>query len=79
MRYVYILQSLKFEGWRYVGVTSDLCKRVACHNSGGCRATKSGRPWRVETYIGFSDAGKAGAFEKYLKTGAGWAFSTKRF
>ncbi len=36
-------------------------------------------PWVVETYIAFSDKAKAIAFEKYLKTGAGWAFSLKRF
>jgi hypothetical protein len=33
----------------------------------------------VETYVAFSDEKKAAAFEKYLKTGAGWAFSLKRF
>jgi putative endonuclease len=35
-------------------------------------------PWRVETYLGFSDEAKAVAFERYLKTGSGNAFSKKR-
>lgn len=79
MKYVYILKSLKNPKQRYIGITSDLKRRVEKHNAGGCLHTAKFRPWGVETYIGFSDEKKAVAFEKYLKTGAGWAFSLKRF
>jgi putative endonuclease len=33
MRYVYLLQSEAFAGQRYVGITSDLSKRLAEHNA----------------------------------------------
>ncbi|HRI15615.1 MAG TPA: hypothetical protein PLX89_21680 [Verrucomicrobiota bacterium] len=33
--------------------------------------------WRIKTAIAFSDAKRAGAFEKYLKTASGRAFLTK--
>ena len=79
MFYVYILRSIQWPGRRYVGVTSDLRRRVEEHNAGKCLHTSKFMPWRVETYIAFSDKEKAIAFEKYLKTGAGWAFSLKRF
>ena len=49
------------------------------HNAGKSTHTAKLRPWRVETYVAFSDEGKAREFERYLKTGAGWAFSLKRF
>ena len=79
MFYVYILRSIQWPGRRYVGVTSDLRRRVEEHNAGKCLHTSKFMPWRVETYVAFRDNAKAIAFEKYLKTGAGWAFSLKRF
>ena len=79
MKYVYILRSIGSSGERYIGVTGDLRKRLEYHNAGRCLHTSKFRPWKIETYIGFSDEKKASAFEKYLKTGAGWAFSVKRF
>jgi hypothetical protein len=36
------------------------------------------RPWRVKTYIAFSDEARAFAFEQYLKTASGRAFAKKR-
>ncbi|MFN7746615.1 MAG: GIY-YIG nuclease family protein, partial [Hyphomonadaceae bacterium] len=35
-------------------------------------------PWRVKTYLGFSDDSQAWAFEKYLKSASGRAFAKKR-
>jgi hypothetical protein len=35
-------------------------------------------PWRVVTYLAFSDENKAAAFERYLKSGSGHAFARKR-
>ncbi len=79
MRYVYILRSEKVFAQRYTGITSDLKKRLKYHNEGRSIHTSKYRPWRIETYIAFIDEKKAVEFEKYLKTGSGWAFSLKRF
>ena len=76
---MYILRSLGEPGRRYFGITEDLRQRLGYHNSGRCPHTSKFMPWKVETYVAFSDERKARAFEKYLKTGAGWAFSLKRF
>jgi hypothetical protein len=35
-------------------------------------------PWRLKTYIAFSDAQRALVFEKYLKSASGRAFAKKR-
>ena len=40
--------------------------------------TLGGEPWRLITYIAFSDEAKAIAFERYLKTASGRAFAKKR-
>lgn len=78
MSYVYILRSISHPGQRYFGITSDLKQRLEYHNTGRCPHTSKFMPWKMETYLAFSDKAKAIAFEKYLKTGAGWAFSLKR-
>ena len=43
-----------------------------------CRTPRNIRPWRLKTYIAFSDEAQAIAFEKYLKSGSGRAFAKKR-
>ena len=35
-------------------------------------------PWRLLTYVAFSDEGKATSFERYLKSGSGHAFANRR-
>lgn len=79
MTYVYILRSLSVPTQRYIGLSNDLRKRLEYHNQGRSIHTSKFRPWVVETYVGFSSREKAVEFERYLKTGAGWAFSLKRF
>lgn len=78
MKYVYILRSVSGNNQRYIGITSNLRKRLDYHNQGRCVHSSKFMPWKIETYLAFSDEKKAEAFEKYLKTGAGWAFSLKR-
>ena len=78
MRYVYILESLAIEGRHYVGITSDLRARLKKHNAREVRHTSKFAPWRIKTYLAFSDDAVANAFEKYLKSGSGRAFSKKR-
>jgi putative endonuclease len=76
MKYVYILESLDAEHF-YVGIADDVPTRLAKHNAGKVPHTSKYRPWRVATYIAFTDEKKAIAFEKYLKSGSGRAFAKK--
>lgn len=46
MQYVYLLESLGTPGERYVGVTSDLRRRVEQHNSGKSLHISKFKPWR---------------------------------
>ena len=78
MRYVYLLQREAFAGQRYVGMTSDLRQRLAEHNAGKSPHTSKYAPWRLVTYVAFSDEQKAETFERYLKSGSGHAFASKR-
>ena len=78
MKYVYMLQSLSEEDRFYTGVTDDLRIRIREHNAGQVLHTKKFRPWRVKTYIGFTNGDRAIAFEKYLKSASGRAFAKKR-
>jgi putative endonuclease len=77
MKYVYILESLDSQHF-YVGITDDLRSRLAKHNAGEVAHTSKYRPWRIKTYVAFSDEARAIAFEKYLKSGSGRAFASKR-
>ena len=78
MRYVSLLQSTGVLGQDMSGVTSDLKKRLADHNAGKSRHTSKYVPWKLVTYVAFSDERKAESFEQYLKSGSGHAFAKKR-
>jgi putative endonuclease len=78
MHYVYLLESLSDPTRRYVGMTADLRVRLADHNSGRSTHTSKHMPWRMVTYIAFSEREQAEAFERYLKSGSGHAFARKR-
>jgi len=78
MHYVYLLESETFGGQRYVGLTTDLKQRLAHHNAGQSPHTSKYMPWRLVTFVAFSDIEKASAFERYLKSGSGHAFAKKR-
>jgi len=56
---------------RYIGLTSDLKKRLSAHIAKYC-------PWTLVGYLAFMDNSKAASFEKYLKSGSGRAFAEKR-
>ena len=77
MKYVYILESLNGEHF-YVGITDDLRARLSKHNAGEVPHTSKFKPWRLKTYVAFSDTAQAVAFEKYLKSASGRAFAQKR-
>lgn len=79
MKYVYLLQSMSHPDEHYVGLTKNLKSRLAAHNAGQSPHTSKYLPWKLITYLGFTDDAKAAAFEKYLKTGSGQAFRKKHF
>lgn len=78
MRYVYILQSVGDPDRFYVGVTSDLRERLKRHNASDVTHSSKYVPWRIKTYLAFSDEAQAFAFEAYLKSASGRAFAKKR-
>ena len=77
MKYVYILQSEQDAEQFYTGVTDELDARLSKHNSGEVIHTAKYRPWCIKSYVAFTDDMRAFAFEKYLKSGSGRAFSKK--
>jgi predicted GIY-YIG superfamily endonuclease len=79
LHFVYILESVSSPGRFYVGSTTDLDRRVEEHNSGKSAHTAKFTPWRLVTYIAFSDQAKALRFERYLKSGSGRAFAKRHF
>jgi predicted GIY-YIG superfamily endonuclease len=76
--YVYLIESFSAQGQRYVGMTTDLKQCLLEHNAGKSPHTSKFRPWRLTTYIAFTERAKAEAFERYLKSGSGHAFASKR-
>ncbi len=79
MTFVYILQSEVDTSRHYVGISNDPVRRLDEHNSGQSSHTNKYRPWKVLVTLGFADAAKATAFERYLKSGSGRAFAKKHF
>ena len=76
MKYVYILKSHHFEKY-YIGSTTDLKRRLKEHNDGHSVHTNKFKPWKIETYLGFTDDAKAEKFEAYLKSGSGRSFAKR--
>jgi len=76
--YVYIIQSHSHGEHFYTGFTEDIEDRLKHHNSGAVPATAPYRPWQYKTVIAFTEREQALAFERYLKTQSGRAFSKKR-
>jgi putative endonuclease len=78
-RIVYVLRSCLDPDRYYTGITDDVERRLAVHNTGGSTHTNRLKPWSLVASIEFSAVSSARAFEKYLKTGSGRAFSKKHF
>ncbi|MGD9874959.1 MAG: GIY-YIG nuclease family protein [Kiritimatiellia bacterium] len=78
MYFVYIIRSISHPEYSYVGFTEDVNARLKKHNDGGNISTAPYRPWKIIFYCAFDDKGKALAFEAYLKSHSGKAFSAKR-
>jgi predicted GIY-YIG superfamily endonuclease len=78
-RFVYILRSDVDPDRHYIGITSDVEKRLRWHNAGPCGVTVHHRPWSLVVSLEFADPKVAGQFERYLKTGSGRAFAKRHF
>lgn len=76
MFYVYILNS-KINNNRYIGVTSDLKRRLNEHNSGCAKYSSTNAPYQIKWYCAFTNKEKAYEFEKYLKSSSGHSFTNK--
>jgi len=68
MYYVYILRSFK-DKKLYIGQTSNLERRIAEHNLGICKSTKSRIPFELEHFEIFNTRSEAMRREKELKSG----------
>ncbi len=70
MYYVYALSS-EIRNYIYVGLSSDLEKRIHAHNSGYERTTKPYRPFKLIYKEEFSTRVEAREREKYFKSTTG--------
>src|SRR5690554_5879094 len=70
MHYVYAIRSLK-DGRIYVGMSSDVKRRLEWHNKGMTRSTKGFVPWEPIFVKEVSDRLEARKWEKYYKSGVG--------
>src|SRR5438477_13128660 len=62
----------------YVGCARDLKDRLRRHNTGEVSHTAKWKPWRIKTFIAFSDQARAREFEQYLESASGRAFAANR-
>ena len=77
--FVYSIQSENNPDRYYVGLTTELARRLEEHNAGKSIHTNKFKPWKFTISVAFSDKTKAEKFEKYLKTSSGRAFCKKHF
>lgn len=71
MWYAYILESQKNKRL-YVGITSNLARRIQEHNSGiGGGYTRKNRPYKLIFYEAYLEKGDAQRAEKFFKSGYG--------
>jgi putative endonuclease len=78
VKYVYVLQS-ECGAHFYVGLPEDVPARLRVDNARHVPHTAKYLPWRVRTYVAFTDESRAVEFERYLKSASGRAFASKRF
>ncbi|MGX1929605.1 GIY-YIG nuclease family protein [Flagellimonas sp. 2504JD4-2] len=70
MFYVYVLYSSRFDRY-YIGMTTNLEKRLAEHNNGKTQSTKPYVPWEIVWREDYETRESARIREKYLKSAAG--------
>jgi len=65
---VYLIENVR--GRYYIGITTDIKRRLRQHNGeikGGAKATRAGRPWKVIYTEEFKSRGSAQSREYTLK------------
>jgi len=73
MYYVYVISN-KTRKYIYVGITNNLSRRIAEHNSGYNKTTRTYRPFKLILSEEFTKRTTAREREKYLKSGIGKEF-----
>ena len=73
MFFVYAIKSLK-RNYIYVGLSSNLERRLAEHNGGRNKTTEPFRPFKLIYSEEFDSRIKARTREKYFKSGSGKEF-----
>ena len=76
MYYVYILKLVN--NTYYIGYSHDLKNRIREHKNNQVHQTMY-TEFKLVFYAAFESQLKALQFEKYLKTGSGYAFKNKHF
>jgi predicted GIY-YIG superfamily endonuclease len=75
--FVYVIRSRADRTRYYTGLTSNVAARLAAHNAGRRAHTAKAAPWEIVVVVEFVNEHRAVAFEKYLKSGSGVAFSMR--
>ncbi len=70
---VYILKSTK-DGKRYIGMTSDLERRISEHNKGLVKSTRKRKPLELIYTEEFLSKSEALSRDKFFKSGQGREF-----
>ena len=78
-RFLYVLRSQRDPSRHYVGITSNVDRRLEWHNTGPSGQTVWNRPWAVVVALEFPCEEIAVRFEKYLKSGSGRALAKRHF
>lgn len=75
---VYVLESINFD-WIYVGMTTDIERRLHDHNAGYNKSTKAKAPYLLLFAEDYLDSITARNREKYLKTTVGKRYIRKTY
>ena len=70
---LYILRSTT-DGFRYIGITENLERRLSQHNDGFSKSTKPHRPFKLVLCEEHDDYNEARKREVFLKSGVGRKF-----
>ncbi len=73
MYFVYVLKSFK-DNKRYIGMSSNLQRRLYEHNNGLVKSTKNRKPLELIYFEEFSSKTEALKREKFFKSGSGRQF-----
>ena len=75
--YVYVIMSA--EGFRYIGITDDLDRRIMEHNDHSLSFwTKRGTNWKIVHVEDYPSPSEAMKREKWLKSGVGREFLKRK-